>query len=98
MNITLNPQAETFVQHKLDSGSYNSPSDLINEALYLMSKYEKRLTELKTEIQIGIEQAERGEWVDKDVRILKGIVPPRVPPVSLDEMNAAIETMGKAKL
>ncbi len=34
----------------------------------------------------------------KDVRILKGIVPAQDHPISLEEMNAAIETMGKNKL
>jgi len=66
MDITLNPQTTAFVRRKLESGTYGSLSELVNEALYLMLEHEQRLTELKTEIQIGIEQAERGEWIDAE--------------------------------
>lgn len=71
MNITLNAQTATFVQHQLDSGRYDSLNDLINEALQLMLEHEKRLTELKAEIQIGIEQAERGQWIDAETILEK---------------------------
>jgi antitoxin ParD1/3/4 len=67
MDISLTPQTESFVRYKLNSGSHHSLSDLINEALFLMSEREKRLVELKTDIQIGIEQAERNELVDAEV-------------------------------
>ncbi len=33
--------------------------------------------------------------VTKDVRVLKGIVPRPPQPISLEDMNAAIETMGR---
>jgi len=66
MDITLNPQTTAFVRRKLESGTYGSLSELVNEALYLMLEHEQRLIELKTEIQIGIEQAERGEWIDAE--------------------------------
>jgi len=36
--------------------------------------------------------------VTKDVRILKGIVPQPSQPISLEEMGAAIETMGRGGL
>ena len=66
MDITLTSQTEAFVRRKLDSGTYRSLSELVNDALRLMAEREKRLAELKAEIQIGIEQAERGEWIDAE--------------------------------
>lgn len=66
MEITLNYQIKSFVRHKLDSGRYRSVSELVNEALRLMLEREKRLTELKADIQAGIEQAERGELIDAE--------------------------------
>ncbi len=66
MDITLNSQTEAFVRRKLDSGRYHSFSELMNEALRLMSEREKRSAELKADIQIGIEQAERGELIDAE--------------------------------
>ncbi|MCP4702691.1 MAG: type II toxin-antitoxin system ParD family antitoxin [Gammaproteobacteria bacterium] len=65
MEISLNPQTEVFVRQKLDSG-YPSLSELVNEALHLMSEREKCLAELKADIQTGIEQAERGELIDAE--------------------------------
>jgi antitoxin ParD1/3/4 len=66
MDITLSPQTEAFVRRKLDSGTYPSLSELVNDALRLMAVREKRLAELKNAIQIGIAQAERGEWIDAE--------------------------------
>lgn len=64
MDIHLNSSLESFVRQKLDSGHYRSASELVNEALRLMLEREKRLAELKSDIQVGIEQAERGELID----------------------------------
>lgn len=66
MEITLNVQTEAFVRRQLDSGPYRSLSELVNEALRLMSEREKRLAELKAEIQTGVKQAERGELLDAE--------------------------------
>lgn len=59
MNITLNPQAETFAQQLLQLGHYHSIDDLVNDAICLMSH-------LKAEIQMGIEQADRGDLIDAE--------------------------------
>ncbi len=67
MDISLTPQTESFVRYKLNSGSYHSLSDLIIEALFLMSEREKHLIELKADIQIGIEQAECNELIDAEM-------------------------------
>jgi antitoxin ParD1/3/4 len=66
MDISLNSQAEAFARQKLNAGAYRSLSDLVNEALRLMLEREQRLATLKAEIQTGIEQAERGEWIDAE--------------------------------
>jgi len=67
MDISLTPQTESFVRYKLNSGTYYSFSDLVNEALFLMSEREKRLVELKADIQMSIEQAERNELIDAEI-------------------------------
>ncbi|WP_353572889.1 type II toxin-antitoxin system ParD family antitoxin [Candidatus Albibeggiatoa sp. nov. BB20] len=59
MNITLNSQAEAFVQQSLQSGRYRSIDELVNDALCLMGK-------LKADIQVGIEQADRGDLIDAE--------------------------------
>jgi putative addiction module CopG family antidote len=59
MNITLNTQAEAFVQQSLQSGRYHSIDELINDALCLMN-------DLKADIQVGIEQADQGDLIDAE--------------------------------
>jgi antitoxin ParD1/3/4 len=70
MNISLPPQLEKFVKRKVASGKYGSASEVIREALRLMDEVEKerkaQLEELRREIQVGIDEADRGELYDVD--------------------------------
>jgi len=59
MNISLNPHFEQLVKDKVESGLYNSASEVMWEALRLLEArdqlHELRLAELKREIQKGID-------------------------------------------
>jgi antitoxin ParD1/3/4 len=67
MNVLLTPELERLVQDKISSGDYNSASEVICEALRLLQERDnlqkERLEELKSEIAMGIEAADRGELV-----------------------------------
>jgi antitoxin ParD1/3/4 len=67
MNVSLTPELERLVQEKLSSGLYNSASEVVREALRLLQERDElrrlRLQELKREIAIGIEAADRGELI-----------------------------------
>ncbi|MCH9039021.1 MAG: type II toxin-antitoxin system ParD family antitoxin [Chloroflexi bacterium] len=77
MNVSLTPQLEQYVKDKVKSGLYNSSSEVVREALRLMGERDMlrqiRVEELRGEIQKGIDQIERGEYVEgEDVfRLLK---------------------------
>ena len=62
MNISLNPHLESLIQAKVESGLYNSASEVIREALRLMEERDQlrelRLEELRREIQRGIDSGE----------------------------------------
>lgn len=62
MNVSLTPQLEDLVKRKVDSGLYNSASEVIREALRLMEEkdrvQEMKLTELRQEIQAGLSSGE----------------------------------------
>ena len=68
MNVSITPSLEEFVKEKVDSGLYNSASEVIREALRLLKEQDRlrqlRFEELKKEIAIGMEQADRGELLD----------------------------------
>ena len=62
MNISLTPHLEKLVQGKVESGLYNSASEVMREALRLMEERDQlrelRLEELRREIQKGIDSGE----------------------------------------
>jgi antitoxin ParD1/3/4 len=68
MNANLGPVLEHFVSELLDSGLYQSQSEVIREGLRLLKEREElkqvHLEELRKQIARGIRQADRGEFVD----------------------------------
>lgn len=66
MNISLTPELEQIVKHKVDSGLYNNASEVIREALRLMAAQERldamKLQLLRAEIDLAWQQADRGEF------------------------------------
>ena len=67
MTVTLTPAQEKFVAERLNTGNYSSPQDVLEEGLKLIQakeEYERRLIELRRDIQVGIDQVKRGEVVD----------------------------------
>ena len=72
MNVSLTPELEQLVHHKVESGLYLSASEVVREALRLLDERDKlqtmKMEELRKQIKIGIEQADRGEVGPLDVQ------------------------------
>jgi antitoxin ParD1/3/4 len=68
MNVNLGPVFDQFIAELLQTGHYQSQSEVVREGLRLLKEREElkrlRLTELRKEIAIGSAQADRGEFVD----------------------------------
>lgn len=68
MNVNLGPTFDTFIADLLKTGLYQSQSEVVREGLRLLKEREElknlRLAELRKEIAVGSEQADRGEFVD----------------------------------
>jgi len=64
MNVSLTPELEQYVNGKVQSGLYKSASEVIREGLRLLKEreelHQRKLAELRQEIQVGIDQADRG--------------------------------------
>ena len=62
MNISLTPRLEALVKEKVESGLYNSSSEVIREALRLLEEKESKrnmlLQEVRDAIQAGIDSGE----------------------------------------
>lgn len=68
MNVSLTPELERWVSERVDRGRYRSASEVIREGLRLLQEREEehsvRLEALRRELQIGIDQLDRGEGLD----------------------------------
>ena len=72
MNVSLTQELIQVIKRKVSSGMYNNSSEVIREAIRRFDEYEEllyglKLDKLKTEIAIGIEQADRGEYSNRTV-------------------------------
>ena len=56
-----------MVQDAVASGRYESQQEILNDALTLWKKREEELDKLRAEIQIGIDQLDRGESIDGEI-------------------------------
>lgn len=67
MNITLTPELENLIQKKIESGDYNSASEVIRDALKLLKEQDQlkelRREEIRREVMKGVEQIRNGEFV-----------------------------------
>jgi antitoxin ParD1/3/4 len=65
MNVSLTPELEKYVNKRVESGLYQTASEVIREGLRLLKEkdelHQRKLEDLRRGIQIGIDQADRGE-------------------------------------
>jgi antitoxin ParD1/3/4 len=68
MTIQLPEHRQQFVHDLVQSGRYTSEDEVIAEALQLLEERDEqaRLVELRREIAVGIDQADRGELAPFD--------------------------------
>ena len=68
MNVSLTPEHEQFVQTKVESGRYNSASEVVREALRLLEEHERaraaQLAEFNKELGRRLAPLDRGETFD----------------------------------
>jgi antitoxin ParD1/3/4 len=75
MNVSLTPELEQLVNDKVKSGLYNSASEVVREALRLLKEQDAlkayRLEELRRDIAVGLQQADRGEVAPLDIAAIQ---------------------------
>lgn len=64
MQVKLTPELDRLVEEKVASGLYESPSELVREALRLLFEREPVLDWLRQEARRGFELLDAGESVD----------------------------------
>lgn len=75
MNVSLTPALEEIVRKKVDSGLYNSASEVVREALRLLDAYDNvratALAKLRAEVEAGWQDVEAGRVKDFDPESVK---------------------------
>jgi antitoxin ParD1/3/4 len=65
MNVSLTPELEQFVQKKVESGKYQTASEVIREGLRLLLErdelHQAKHDDLRRAIALGIEEADQGK-------------------------------------
>ena len=68
MNVSLTPELEKFVSTKVESGRYNSASEVVREALRLLEEHDQarvaQLAEFNQELDRRLNSLNRGQRVD----------------------------------
>lgn len=72
MNVNLTPEMAAYVASEIATGDYVSSSELVRDALRLL-RFERdvereKLAVLRREIDIGITEADRGEFSERTVK------------------------------
>ena len=69
MNVSLTPELEKFVSAKVESGRYNSASEVVREALRLLEEHDQaraaQLADFNQELGRRLDPLDRGEYVDQ---------------------------------
>ena len=60
MNISLTPELAKFVEKEVESGLYQTASEVVREGLRLLKDRDAR--ELRADVRAGFEAADRGEY------------------------------------
>jgi antitoxin ParD1/3/4 len=70
MNVSLTPELEKLVTEKVESGLYQSASEVIREGLRLLDNQDRirevHLNEVRRKIEAGLDQLDRGEGIPGD--------------------------------
>jgi antitoxin ParD1/3/4 len=65
LNVSLTPELEQFVSSRVASGRYTSASEVVRQGLRLLQEQEvdrqATLERLRNQINLGLDQARRGE-------------------------------------
>lgn len=61
MNVSLTPELERLVNEKVESGLYQTASEVVREALRLLKERDLAREQLRADVQAGFDQLARGE-------------------------------------
>lgn len=63
MSSIIPPECQMFAADAVASGKYRSEQELVFTALRLLERHERRLDALRTDLQMGLSELDRGEGI-----------------------------------
>jgi antitoxin ParD1/3/4 len=82
MNITLTAELEEIIQAEIASGLYSSATEVVREALCLIAARDRFLESqresLRRDVQAGLKQLDRGEFVTPTPNVIMDSVDARL--------------------
>ena len=71
MDVTLDPDLESFINAKIQKGEFESPDAFLTEAIRIYRELEERHVTLKADVQQSLAQANRGDVHPLDTEATK---------------------------
>jgi antitoxin ParD1/3/4 len=75
-NISLTPEQDAFVKEIVEAGEYQNASEAVRDALRVLQQRRRedavRLEVLRAQLEAGVEQLDRGDFVELDREELAG--------------------------
>ena len=66
MNVSLTPELERLISEKVDSGLYQTASEVVRDALRLLQERDHERERLRADVRAGLDQVARGESTTYD--------------------------------
>ena len=63
MDTIIPPEFAQFVEEQLTSGEYRSPEEVVSAGLGVLQELKQRQTEFRRDVQVGVDQLDRGEGI-----------------------------------
>jgi len=66
MTVEIPADLQQFVHQIIADGSYKSEAEVVGQAIRLLEERQRRIKELRREIQPALDRLDRGEGIDLD--------------------------------
>jgi antitoxin ParD1/3/4 len=66
MTVEIPPDLQQFVHQVIDNGSFKSETEVVGQALRLLQQRQRKIEDLRREIQPALDELDRGEGIELD--------------------------------
>jgi len=71
MTVEIPPEYRQFVEAVIARGGFQSEVEVVSEALHLLEERDRHMDALRRDIQVGLDDLERGDYSEYDDDSLK---------------------------